>query len=388
MFRAGTLHSALMYFGTGNETKKTIASCWIIGIIMSLLTILSAFLNCLPQQITWLNHSSLILVKWFPILAISSLPFNMTIWISQLKLNFKRILFTRITQLIIFIALLASHFHTETTPTIENVRIYYICSMLIRGIISTLLGYNQILDIKNFSLSFTKFFLSYGKFSLSNLIGTNLLKSSDIFIISSFLGPTGVALYAIPLKIIEVIEIPIRAFVSIALPKFSLYFHTGNISLIKTEFKQYIGSISIALVPVLLTLFIFAPFFINIMGGTTVNSSVPVLRTFTIYGLLVPLDRFIGTTLDSIKKPQINSVKIYLMVSFNVVGDLCIALLGYPLEYYAIITVITTSIGIFFGSQNLKILLGIKNFLNFVLSSFGESTRVIKSFLIERRTIQ
>ena len=124
------------------------------------------------------------------------------------------------------------------------------------------------------------------------------------------------------------------------------------------------------------------------MGGTTVNSSVPVLRTFTIYGLLVPLDRFIGTTLDSIKKPQINSVKIYLMVSFNVVGDLCIALLGYPLEYYAIITVITTSIGIFFGSQNLKILLGIKNFLNFVLSSFGESTRVIKSFLIERRTIQ
>ena len=124
------------------------------------------------------------------------------------------------------------------------------------------------------------------------------------------------------------------------------------------------------------------------MGGTTVNSSVTVLRTLTIYGLLVPLDRFMGTTLDSIKKPQINSVKIYLMVSFNVIGDLCIAIIGYPLEYYAIITVVTTSIGIFFGSQNLKFLLGIKNFSNFVLSSFGESTRVIKSFLIERRTIR
>ena len=388
MLRAGTIHSALMYFGTGTETNKTIASCWITGLLMSFSTFLLALLFFLPEEFTWLDHSLLIIVKWFPVLAISSLPFKITIWISQLKLNFKRVLFTRTTQLTIFIALLATHLSSKTTPSIENVLIYYIISMLIPGTIATVLGYNRILDIKNFSLSFTKIFWDYGKFSVSNLIGTSLLKSTSIFIISYFLGPTWVSLYAIPLKIIEAIEIPIRAFVSIALPKFSFYYHTGNIHLIKDELKRYIGSVSIIIIPILVSFVIFAPFLLNILGGTTVNSSVSILRILTIYGLLVPLDRFIGTTLDSLKKPQINSVKIYLMVSFNTIGGVSIAFLGYALEYYAIITVLTTSIGIFYGSIKLKTLLNIKDFPYFVLSSFGESKRVFKALFIERKTIQ
>jgi hypothetical protein len=38
-----------------------------------------------------------------------------------------------------------------------------------------------------------------------------------------------------------------------------------------------------------------------------------ILRVFSIYGLLLPIDRMTGVGLDSINKPKINAIKVFIM---------------------------------------------------------------------------
>ena len=52
--------------------------------------------------------------------------------------------------------------------------------------------------------------LNFGKYSMGTLISSSLLKSSDTFIIgmSPILGSVGIAMYAIPLKLTDLLGIP------------------------------------------------------------------------------------------------------------------------------------------------------------------------------------
>ncbi len=54
---------------------------------------------------------------------------------------------------------------------------------------------------------------------MSTALGTNLLKSSDVYIINEMLGPSAVAVYGMTYRIMELIEIPIRSLVATVLPK-------------------------------------------------------------------------------------------------------------------------------------------------------------------------
>jgi Na+-driven multidrug efflux pump len=99
---------------------------------------------------------------------------------------------------------------------------------------------------------------------------------------------------------------------------------------------------------------------IYIMKGKTVigPEAANVLRIFLTFALLFPADRFIALALDAIHKPNVNLVKILIMLAFNVVGDFIgIAIFRniYGPESttniygVAIATVFPTLIGVFVG---------------------------------------
>lgn len=55
---------------------------------------------------------------------------------------------------------------------------------------------------------------------MGTMVGANLLRSSDTFLIGAFLGGEAVAIFNIPLKLFELVEIPLRSFAATALPSF------------------------------------------------------------------------------------------------------------------------------------------------------------------------
>ena len=103
--------------------------------------------------------------------------------------------------------------------------------------------------------------------------------------------------------------------------------------------------------------FLFADFFVLVLGGRqylgvdpiTGFNTANIVRIFSLYGLLLPIDRMTGIGLDSINRPNVNALKVLYMVIFNVVGDLVAIFIFKSLALVAVGSIIFTIIGIWVG---------------------------------------
>jgi O-antigen/teichoic acid export membrane protein len=205
---------------------------------------------------------------------------------------------------------------------------------------------------------------------MATRIGSSLLKGADSFIISfsAFMGPASVALYAIPLKYIEFIEIPLLSFATTAFPKLSKMSMENNKEGFKRIYYNYTGPIVYIFILIAVISLFLNKYFILILGGQKYLTNSPgitsVLMIFILYGMLMPLDRFTGVALDSLNRPDKNFKKVLVMTAANIIGDI-IAVFGlhylFPLMqpitillFVAIASIIFSVIGLFIGYYFLK----------------------------------
>jgi O-antigen/teichoic acid export membrane protein len=103
--------------------------------------------------------------------------------------------------------------------------------------------------------------------------------------------------------------------------------------------------------------FVFAEFFVFLIGGEqylvtdpfTGANAVTIMRIFSFYGLLLPIDRMTGVGLDSINKPGKNFLKVLVMVIANVIGDLIAIFVFRSLELVAVGSILFTILGVWVG---------------------------------------
>jgi len=202
--------------------------------------------------------------------------------------------------------------------------------------------------------------LDFGKFSMGTLIGSSLLKSADTFIIglSPVLGSAGIAMYAIPLKLTDLLGIPLRAFTMTAYPKMAQMSKSGDLEKLRKIFYSYTGVITLLFVPVSIVGYFLAGPLVLFLGGSEYHDSMPLLvtifRIFTLYTLFLPYDRFTGVLLDSINRPKLNLYKVIVMAVANIIGDIIGVFVFNSLEVVAIVTVVFTIIGIWIGNHYLS----------------------------------
>ena len=87
---------------------------------------------------------------------------------------------------------------------------------------------------------------------------------------------------------------------------------------------------------------------------TTGFNIVSLVKIFSVYGLLLPIDRMTGIGLDSINKPNINAIKVILMLATNIIGDLIAVYVFGSLELVAVSTIVFTVAGICLGGYFLN----------------------------------
>jgi len=267
-----------------------------------------------------------------------------------------------------------------------------IAILIINGftsLVSVIAGWDGIKYITLANVETSKTLLNFGKYTTFTLIGSNLLRSADTLIISlSPMGNAGVALYSIPLKLTELQQIPLRSFVATAFPKMSKASLHGKVDEVKDLFYTYSGALTYLFVFISLFTFVFAEFLVLILSGEqylkvdpiTGFNVVNVVRVFSIYGLLLPIDRMTGIGLDSINKPNINAIKVLFMVIANVIGDLIAIFIFKSLILVAVASIIFTLIGIWLGMYflNKELTLSYKEIfvkgLHFYTSIFNKVT--------------
>ncbi len=360
MFRFGITNTGLIRFLSGaDETTraKLIGSNALIGLGATILiaVILVFFYTVFNDAIS--NSGYNLFFKWYPLLAFLNLPWNNALVVLQADRRYDKILIVKtINSGLFFLVILVNFFFLKM-----DLNQLVIALLIINGFTSLLtiiLGWDGTKLITKATSETNKTLLDFGKYTTFTLIGTNLLRSADTLIISlSPMGNAAVALYSIPLKLTELQQIPLRSFVATAFPKMSKASVQGKITEVRELFYSYSGALTYLFVFMSLFTFVFAEFLVFLLSGEqylkvdsiTGFDVVDIVRVFSIYGLLLPIDRMTGIGLDSINKPNINAIKVFVMVAANVIGDFIAIFIFKSLILVAVASILFTIIGIWMG---------------------------------------
>ncbi len=355
MMRFGLTKVAIIKFLAGADVvqrKIILGSNWIIGIVITvILATLIVFTNFVFSS--YINETGYrFFFVWYPFLLFFNLPFNNALSILEADQKFGSILFLRLvtgTAFSIFLLLNLYYYRL-------NLDIIIVVHFLIHFLVSAyciVLQLDGIQFVRKSSRATIKKFLNFGKFTLGSLVGSSLLKSADVIIIGlSSMGASAVALYSIPLKLIEIMMIPLRSFSSTAYPKLAKASSEGRNDEVIKLFYLYSGVTTLLFIPVSMLCFFFSKYFVLLLGGEQYLASIEpiiIFKVFAIYGLLLPIDRFTGIVLDAINRPKINFNKVMVMAVTNILGDIIAIFIFKSLIMVAVVTVIFTIAGQFLG---------------------------------------
>ncbi|HPE56802.1 MAG TPA: hypothetical protein P5514_11350 [Bacteroidales bacterium] len=360
LIRFGVTRRAIIHFASGSDEeifKKISGSGLLLDlIIMAIAALLSFAVYLIGGQSLGMYF---LFFKYYPLVAIVCLLWNSALTIQSAKQRFDRILLLRLiiaTPFFIFVFLNLILFHYG----LETVIHAYIASHGIASIIMLLLGWTSLSDLFNSRKTEINKILNYGKYTVLTSTGSSLLRSADALMIgmSPVLGASGVALYAIPFKLVDLISIPLNAFVATASPKMSKAYISGQIQNFKRILFTYTGAVSFLFVPVVIGSAIFSRPLLTFLAGTGYENEFAtmtgILYTILIYGLILPFDRFTGIALDSSEMPNINALKVYVMLSLNIAGNAIAIFVYNSLVMVAAVSVLFTVAGMWIGWYYLK----------------------------------
>ncbi len=360
MFRFGITNTAIIRYLSGVDQKerlKFIGSSGLIGLIATFFISLTLVLCNLAFKDSIQRAGYELFFTWYPLLAFINLPFNTALVIMQADQKFGKMLLVKAINSGGFFLVLLFNFLFFKMTLLQIVW----SAIGINAITSSICffsGWDGLKHLGKATKETTRVILDFGKYTTFTLIGTNLLRSADTLIISlSPLGTAAVALYSIPMKLTELQQIPLRSFVATAFPKMSRASIQGHVNEVKKIFYTYSGAMSYLFVFISLFTFLFADFFVLLLGGRqylgidpiTGFNTVNIVRIFSLYGLILPIDRMTGIGLDSINKPNINFIKVLYMVIANVVGDLIAIFIFKSLALVAVGSILFTILGIWVG---------------------------------------
>ncbi len=385
-FRTGFLQVALIKFYTGTEEPRAtevLGSVWYLALMITgILCLVNA--AALPF-LHWVTSPSFsILIEWFGITFLSTLPLTIAAWILQAHQRFDRLLILRVLNqgsFLIFVLILI-FFNNVNLKTVLIVN--FSCNIIVSGT-CILAGWAKMRSFTKRTKECIKEIFHFGKFSVGTTISSNLLRSSDSFIIMFVLGPAGpaaLAMYNIPLRLMEVIEIPLRSFLATGMPSMSEAFNRNRKDEVAVIMQKYAGMLTLALIPVSIGGILFADLAIHIVGGEKYlgTYAVSVFRIFMSFAWLFPVDRFLGVTLDIIHKPKINFFKVLVMLSTNILFDFIGIYLFGNINGIAIATLFNFIAGVMFGYYWLSKYLDI-SMKGIFLTGFGELKAAINQKL-------
>jgi len=360
MFRFGITNTGLIRFLSGADDAsriKLIGSNALIGLGATvIIAVILIGCNIIFHQAIH-NSGYEVFFTWYPLLAFLNLPWNNALVVLQADRKYGKILALKAINSGAFFLVLVVNFSFFKMTLTELVWAMLTINA-ITSLVSIIAGWDGLKYISKASAETNKTLLHFGKYTTFTLIGTNLLRSADTLIISlSPLGNAAVALYSIPLKLTELQQIPLRSFAATAFPKMSKASLQGKVAEVRALFYSYAGALTYLFVFISVFTFAFADFFVLFLAGKqylqadpiTGFNAVSIVRVFSIYGLLLPIDRMTGIGLDSINKPNINALKVLFMVTANIVGDLISIFIFKSLILVAVSSILFTIIGIWMG---------------------------------------
>ncbi|MDQ0109373.1 O-antigen/teichoic acid export membrane protein [Chitinophaga terrae (ex Kim and Jung 2007)] len=321
--RTGLLQSGIIKFYAGVEmptAKKVIGAAWYISLILTLsYVVLGALVYFVAYE--KFNDTWHFFLQWIGIVALLSLPWNFATWVLQAEHRFDNIVKIRLVQNGSFLVFLGALYLSHTL-TIQSVLYAFAASMALASIYSLLAKWTGVRSLAFKTKEHGMELFRFGRLVVGSMVSSSLISYSDNLVIRTMMNPAAVAIYSIPQKFMEVIEIILRSFVATAQPTLSAAANRKDYAAVARAFCRYTGTVSILIIPFILGLIILTKPLIIILADKAYLGATDVVRIFLFSAILWPIDRFIGVTLDMINKPAVNLYKNILKLVLNVACDL------------------------------------------------------------------
>ena len=322
--KAGFLTNAFItfYAGTTRERANEVAGAsWVLALIISIaLIILNIPTFFIASHIS--DSGTALYLKYFSIVAISTLPTFMANLVVQGDKRFDRLFWLRLVNQLLYMAAIVILMIMKKA-TLISILIAFTVTNFIAGFIIISFGWTMLGSIKHTTKKALIEIYHFGKYSVGTSLSANLFRLTDSFFINFYLGAPAVALYNLGSRWMPIVDIPLQSFASSSLPVLSEYYNNDQKGELIHVLKKMTGMLSIGIFVIAILAIIFADPLILIIGGKQyIGSQAPNLfRIFISIAVLFPADRFSALTLDAIKKPKINFYKILIMLVVNLVAD-------------------------------------------------------------------
>lgn len=349
MIKSGGLQSALVMRASTDDKdlQKTIigSAYWLGGLIslsISVILIILFFSGVFSKQ-----PGIQIFCGWYAVLGIVTLPLHIAEAEAVARQDLKFLLILRITQSAN--GLIIAFYAFFNKGSLEEFASVHLVFNIVLMVLVLLAGKTHPLSINFKTMTEVKSLFNLIKYTLATLATTNVLKSADTFLIGSVMGPASVAQYAIPMKLTELFEIPLRSLSTTAFPQMAAKHNDNDNIGFKKTLVQYLSWSYLLYIPGLLLAFILAPYLVLLIGGKQYADTTPIFRVFVIYGLLLPINRMTGIGLDAIQKPNKNFIKVLVMAIINIIADVIAIYLTHDLVWVAFASVVNAISGAWLG---------------------------------------
>ncbi|SIN81551.1 lipopolysaccharide biosynthesis protein [Chitinophaga niabensis] len=318
--RTGLLQSGIVKFYTGAdiETSRRVAgAAWHLSLLITIGYVILSWVGYFAVS-PFLGAPWPLFLAWLGILTLLSLPMNFASWVLQAENRFNEIVFIRISQNGSFVVLLALLWWFKQV-SLANVLYAYSGSMAISSVYCLLKKWTGIRNIVYRTREQALELYRFGRLIIGSMVSSSLINNTNNFVILKMLGAANVALFSIPQKFIEVIEIILRSFVATAQPTLSAAANRGDKQAVAIAFCRYTGTVTLLIIPFIIGMLIFTEPLILILAKGNYLGATAVVRISLITAILWPLDRFNGVTLDMMGLAHVNFYKNILKLILNAI---------------------------------------------------------------------
>ncbi len=354
--RWGFLSTATVAFYAGAEPKR---AATVLGSVWFLALVLTAVILSINAAAYLLIHTSdvetQLCVKWVGITFLSSLPADVIFWRLQADQKYKAMLWYRLlnslSTIVAFIILILLH-----KFTLENALLYNFLTNSLSSLVGIFLNMAGLKTIMNRSRACIMELVHYGKYTLGTTSFSVMLGNADTLIINFVLGTSAVAVYNLASKLLPIVELPLRSFITIGMSEMATSFNHKNMHQVTYIFKKYSGMLTWAFIPLIIGSLLFSDIAINLFGGAKYHDSIApnLFRAFMLVAILFPIDRFNGVALDIIHKTKTNFYKVIIMLVVKVAANFAgIAIFG-NLYGIAFSLFLVTVSAIMYGNYQLR----------------------------------
>ncbi|MEM7658088.1 MAG: flippase [Bacteroidota bacterium] len=263
------------------------------------------------------------MLQWYLLSLFMLIPFHQFIFLQQAHLQFKGTFWSGLTRQSVFFGyVLFIWFAQQGHYQLEQLVIWQAIACGAGAVIAIATGWQYLhLSWRPDWRWFWKL-LHFGKFVAGTRVGTMVLKTMDQLMLGVLVSPVAVASYSTTVRINNLAEVPTQSMADIVFPQSTRQWKKAGKESLKRTYEKSVGVILAMVIPVLLFIFLFPSWVLQIIAGDAYQDAVSILQLVVLYGLFVPFSRQFGTVMDVLGKAK---VSFYIMLG-SMVLNFCVNL--------------------------------------------------------------